>query len=628
MTVRARQRGLAQFRKLVDDFGVGVVEGRARSARLTAPSADLVQDPDALREALEELRTHQEELSVADEEMRVQLEELSMSNGRIHTERDRYRELFDVAPDAYFVTDRMGAIRDVNAAGAAMLGIETRFLLGKPLAAVVDAADTRMLRDAVSTLRNSPSAEIEIRFKPRGGELRWYAVKGVSVEQNTALLWIARDVHAYRERTDSLTTTNGELGVDAVVRTRQLERANKDKNELLERERDLRARLEDEQRAKDRFLAVLSRDLRAPLNAVLGWTQLLRREKLDESARDRGLATIERNAHAQLRLLEELRDISRLGVDHAQVERGPVELRALATGVVAAAAAEAAVRKVEIRVALGDEDLLVAGDRSRLERVVSNLVSNALKFTPTAGTITLTLDHDGATVRLVVADNGRGIKPERLPHVFDAFRGSSGETATTYDGLGHGLGLYVARGIVLMHGGEVVAESAGPGAGARFVVSLPLANASKARANVATRAGKAPQAPLARGRREGLEGLRVLVVDDDDDARELMAAILRHHGATVDVAANVSAAVQAFAIAQPDVLVSDVVMPGRSGLELARELRARPTTTASMIAVSGFTSPDEVERALDAGFDMHVAKPVDPEDLVRAVRDAALLRVH
>ena len=618
MSFRARHRGVAHFRKLVSEFSVGIGKGKQRSAHLTAPSSGLVQDPGALRAALEELRTHEEELAVANEEMHVQLDELSLSNARAYAERDRYRELFDVAPDSYFVTDRMGAIRDVNAAAGAMLDIETRFLLGKPLAAVVDAADTRVLRDAVGTLRSTTSAEIEIRFKPRNGEPRWHAVKGVNIEQNAAILWISRDIQAAHDRAAALLTANEGLGIDVVVGTRELERANRDKVELLERERHLRAHLEGEQIAKDRFLAVLSRDLRAPLNAVLGWTQLLRREKLDESARDRGLATIERNAHAQLRLLEELLDISRVSAEQPQLERMPVELRGVVTRTVGALAGEAAERKVEVRAVLGDDELHVSGDRRRLARVVTNLLSNALKFTPGGGTIAVTLEHDGATVRLAVTDSGRGIEPERLPHIFEAFRSSSDERPGTYDEPGLGLGLYVVRGIVLMHGGHVVAESLGLGAGARFVMSLPLAGAT-------TRASKDF---FDRDQHDSLEGLHVLVVDDDDDARELMAALLRHRGALVDVAADVSTAIRAFAISQPDVLVSDVAMPGRSGLELVRELRARATTTASMIAVSGFTSIDDVEQALDAGFDMHVAKPVDPEDLVRAVQDAARLRVR
>jgi len=621
MTVNARPRGLARFRSLVQDFSEAIVEGKERTQHLAVPSGDLVHDPEALREALEELRAHQEELSVADEEMHVQLEELSVAHTRVHAERDRYRELFDAAPDAYFVTDRVGVIRDVNAAGATMLGIEPRFLLGKPLTALVDAADTRLLRDAMSALRGRASAGLELRLKPRTSDARWHSVKGVNVEQGSAILWIARDVQEHHDASAALSSASQAL--DVATRQRELERANRDRAELLERERHLRVRLEEEHVAKDRFLSVLSHDLRAPLNAVLGWTQLLRREKLDESARDRGLATIERNARAQLRLLEELLDLSRLARGGAQLERFPVELRELVQRPIEGVAAEAGERKVEVRVALGEEALLVAGDRRRLEQVVSNLLSNALKFTPPGGRVTLTLDHDGTTARLEVADTGRGIAPDLLPRVFDAFHDASTDYGTSSEGLG--LGLYVVRQVVTMHGGEVVAESPGIGLGSRFVATLPLAGASKARLPARAAHGAVPpDGPRA----DLLDGLSVLVVDDEDDARELMAAVLRQRGAVVTVAADVRSALQAFSISQPDVLVSDMAMPGRSGLDLARELRSRPMTTAAMIVVSGFTSPEDVVSSLEAGFDMHVAKPVDPDDLVDAVRDAARLRVH
>ena len=299
------------------------------------------------------------------------------------------------------------------------------------------------------------------------------------MEQGSAILWIARDVQQHHDATAALSSTGKALG-GVATRESELERANRDKAELLERERHLRAQLEDEHAAKDRLLSMLARDLRAPLNAVLGWTQLLRREKLDESARDRGLATIERNARALLRLVEELLDISRMARGGAQLERFPVELRELVQRVVEGVATEARERKVDVRLALGEEALLVAGDRRRLEQVTSHLLSNALKFTPPGGTITFTLDHDGATARLVVADSGQGITPDLLPHVFDPFHdGSTDYGGASYEALG--LGLYIVRQFVIMHGGEVVAESQGFGHGSRFVVTLPLASASKAR---------------------------------------------------------------------------------------------------------------------------------------------------
>jgi PAS domain S-box-containing protein len=617
MTAKARPRGLEHFKILVHDFSEGVVEGKLRTDRLTSSASEA--GPSDHLEALDELRRQQEELAVADEEMRMQLEELSGANARVHGERDRYRELFDVAPDAYFITDHVGAIRDVNPEASRMLGIEARFLAGKPLAVLVDAADTRVLRGAMSALATTTtSTSLEIRFKPRTGKPRWHTVKGVNVEQNTAVLWIARDIQAHHEEADALASTNSALGENIATRTRELERANRDNHELLERERRLRKQLEDEHAAKDRLLTMLSRDLRVPINAVLGWTQLLRREKLDENARNRGLAMIERNASAQLRLLEELLDISRFGPGSVQLERIPVDLRALAQRGIEAIAAEANERGVAVRTALAAERVLVPGDRRRLEQVLANLLSNALKFTPRGGSVTVALEHDDTTATLVVTDTGRGIPTDVLPHVFAAFqRRATGDSSASDDGTG--LGLYIAQQLVDAHGGRIVAESDGASAGSRFVVSLPLARHAAARP-------VAEPAPAISPRAGALEGVRVLVLDDDADSRELTATVLRLRGAVVAVASDVDAALHAFAVSPPDVLVSVVAMTGRSGLDRARQLRAHPTATTALVAVSGFTSPEQVAAALDAGFDLHLAKPVEPQELVDAVREAARLR--
>lgn len=622
MTVKARPRGLAHFRAAVRGFSDAVVEGKSRADVLASPSTNLQQDPAALREALEELRTHQEELAAADEEMRAQVEELARASARIHSERDRYHELFDVAPDPYFVTDRLGVVRDLNTAAAAMLGIEVRFLVGKPLAALVDPADTRPLRTALNTLRTEGATELELRFKPRGGQMVWHSLKGVNVEQNAAVLWMARDVHRYHEHAAILASSNEHLSQSVASRTNDLERANRDKDELLARERRLRTQLESEHVAKDRFLAVLSHDLRAPLNAVLGWTQLLRREKLDESARDRALATIERNARAQLRLVEELLDISRFAADKVQLERVPVDFRELVQRAAEGISVEARERKVDLECKLCAAPLVVAGDRRRLEQVMSNLLSNSLKFTPAGGVVRLTLDQDGSYARVVVEDTGRGIAPELLPHVWEPFRQANADYASMQNGLG--LGLYIVRQAVEMHGGDVRAESTGSGKGASFVVRLPLSSADHPRhARGGEYAADATQRTPADTKT--LQGLRVLVVDDEDDARELTAAILRQRGAIVSLVGDALAALHAVAVSCPDVIVSDVAMPGKSGLDLARDLRSS-RTRPTLVALSGFTSPEEVETALDAGFDIHVAKPVEPQELVDALRDAARLR--
>jgi PAS domain S-box-containing protein len=613
---KRRQTGLAHFEATMRDFSETVSQAKARTAQIWSPTADLVvPEPDALRQALEELRSHEEELAVANEEMRAQLDELATATETAHSERDRYHELFDAAPDAYFVTDSLAVVRDVNAAAVAALAIEARFLYGKPLPALVDAADVRSLRDAIDELKATCTVAIEVRLRPRKGDPRWHALRATRIENGTAILWIARDVHERRVATDSLLRSHDGLEALASQRLRELERANRDKDDLLDRERHLRVQLEAAHVAKDHFLAVLSHDLRAPLNAVLGWTQLLRREKLDHGARERALATIERNAQAQLRLVEELLDISRIAADKVQLERTPLDLGELVRRAVDTIAPSATERGVSLAVAISEALVVVSGDRRRLEQVLTNLLSNAIKFTPSGGRVSVEVSRDPDGARLAVSDTGRGIAAELLPRVFDPFR-QGADYATSREGLG--LGLYIVRQAVEMHGGTVSVESKGLGQGTRFTVLLPM---------VAGPGSAVPSPPSEQSlpNPDMLEGIRVLVVDDEEDARELVAATLRHRGALVITAGDYGTALHAFDVLAPDVVVSDVAMPGRGGIELVRELRSRATAT-SFVAVSGFASAAEIDRALEAGFDVHLAKPVEPIALVRAVRDSVRAR--
>lgn len=631
--MKSRPRGISQLEAGVDDFSAGVAEARERTPGELGPGTDLAQDRDTLRAALEELRVAHEELAVADEELHAQLEELSRVTTRAQLERDRYRELFDLAVDGHFVTDRAGVTRDVNAAGATLLGVEPRFLYGKPLVAYVDAADTRVFRSAVETVRNGASVEIEVRLKRRNGDPLWHALTAHSIESGSALLWLAHNVDARHAEITSQAEAEA-AGTPRSKRVDRLERANRDKTELLERERTLRKQLEDEDEAKDRFIAVLAHDLRAPLNAVIGWTELLRREVLDKHARDRALATIERNARAQLRLVEELLDISRVGEDQAQLERAPIDLDELVQRRADALAPAAHASGVQLRFSPCTERVVVAGDQRRLEQVVTKLIANALAATPSGGRVGVTVTRDGTTARITVEDNGRGIAPRALLRLFDPFRQDEGQPN---GGEALGLGLYIARRAIDLHGGRLVAESEGVGRGAVLTVTLPLLASSARRgspepatapATLAPPASPPPDADTARPvsappSRVVLHGIRVLVVDDEEDTRELLTTILRHRGATVTAAGDVEAALVAFEASPPDVLVSDIGMPGRNGFDLARTLRAKPTTRATLIAVSGFASSDEVEAALDAGFHVHLAKPIDPDELVGAIREAA-----
>ncbi len=628
MTVKARPRGVASFEENVRELGKSLAAARARTAKLQGPSSDLAQDPATLREALEELRVHQEELAVANEELRAQLDELGGATARIHTERERYRKLFDLTPDSYFVTDNLGSIRDVNAAAARMLEVEGRFLQGKPLALLADAADARMLREAVSALRSKPSIELELRFNRRNSGPEWHTVKAVTLAEESAILWFARSVQADHEARVALAGANHEAKVAArSAHDADIARANRDMEDMLARERRLRTRLEQEHVAKDRFLSVLSHDLRAPLNAVVGWTQLLRREPLDHAARDRALATIERNAFVQLRLVEELFDISRDG-GNAQVESTPVVLDEVVRHAVEGTVEAARDRGIELVTALGTERLIVAGDRRRLAHAVSHLLTNALQFTPpSGGRIVVELDHTKTEARISVSDSGQGIAPSLLPQLFDPSR--SVDYSATTDRIG--LGLYIVHQCAQIHGGRVLAESEGPGRGARFTLVLPLADAyaSGSAERSESSAAAAPVSSTSRRVTSGaLEGVRVLVVEDEEDSRDLMAAILRHRGAIVTTAVDVESALRAFDTAPPDVLLSDIALPGRNGLDLAREVRGRAKGVTVLIAVSGYSGAELIENALGAGFDFHMAKPIDPTELVELVGDAARLRMR
>lgn len=624
MNVKKRPQGLAHFESIVRDFSETVANARDRTkaleAPLTGPSGDLVQDPHSLRAALEELRVHQEELTVADEEMRAQVDELARTSARAATERDRYRELFHLAPDGQFVTDRYGIIRDANASALKILAIEGRFLLGKPLASFVDAADRRLLRDTIEDLRTKPDMEIALRLLPREGAAAWHTLRGVVIQAGTAVLWVARNVDPQHAREAELRGSNDALHAEAKTSYADLVRANADKDDLLARERGLRAQLEDAHTAKDRFLAVLSHDLRAPLNAVLGWTQLLRREPLDQHTRGRALATIERNARAQLRLIEELLDISRIGAGKVQLQRTPLDLGEVvrrAADSITLAAREA---EVALSVTTPDGRMLMSGDRRRIEQVMTNLLSNALKFTPAGGRIVVSLERDGGSAKLVVEDTGRGIAADLLPTVFDPFK-QAGDYTTMMGGIG--LGLYIVRQAAELHGGTVHVESEGQGRGARFTLLLPLLDAP------VPSAGRVPPAPTSEMRlpsANDLEGVRVLVVDDEEDARDLMATVLRQRGAIVAVASDVMSALGSFDENAVDVVVSDIGMPGQSGLDLVRALRDERATSAAFVAVTGYATPEEVAAAFSAGFDIHVAKPIDPSELAAVVRDAARAR--
>jgi signal transduction histidine kinase len=390
-----------------------------------------------------------------------------------------------------------------------------------------------------------------------------------------------------------------------------------------QRERDQAAqRAEQMGRSKDEFLATVSHELRNPLNAILGWVRLLREGALDAPGRERALEVIERNTRLQSQLVEELLDSSRIVSGKLRLEMRPLDLQRTVSDAVEAIRPTAQAKEVRLQWTPEARAVPLLADGERLQQVLWNLLTNAVKFTPRGGAVTVRLGcapsriggHDDEDAWLEVSDTGIGIEAALLPHVFERFRQGAPSASREQGGLG--IGLALVRHLVELHGGSVAAASPGPGQGAVFTVRLPLA----AERAVLMRGGLEPAAAAASEPAPSLDGVAVLVVDDDEDTRELLARSLRRAGARVEAASGAEEALTRLAVAAPDVLLSDIAMPATTGYDLIAAVRARPALRGlPSIALTAYGREEDRERALAAGFDLHLGKPVEPAALVRAV---------
>ncbi|MBI1734297.1 MAG: response regulator [Candidatus Rokubacteria bacterium] len=394
-------------------------------------------------------------------------------------------------------------------------------------------------------------------------------------------------------------------------------RAEAERERLLARERAARAEVEEANRAKDEFLAVLSHELRTPLQPILGWVKLMRHRAVDAETLDRGLATIERNARVQAQIVEDLLDISRVIVGKLRLEVRPVTLRSVIDGAVDAVRAGAEAKSIRIETILPARPAVVAGDPHRLQQVFWNLLSNALAFTPEGGRVTVRLDRTDAEAVISVTDTGQGIAPEFLPQIFERFRQADSTSTRRHGGLG--LGLAIVRHLVEMHSGTVGAESAGEGRGATFTVRLPLiAEDTEVSGGAVTGSIRGAQSASA----PPLEGLHILVVDDDPDTCELLTAVLGCYGAQVTAVSSAEEALRALERVRADAVVSDVAMPGTDGYALARKLKALERERGWRIPAMALTAharAADSEQAFLAGFEAYVAKPVEPAELAQCI---------
>jgi signal transduction histidine kinase len=437
-------------------------------------------------------------------------------------------------------------------------------------------------------------------------------------------------VDLYQTRA-ALALSNQELETRVVERTAELQQSNErlhgeiaerlraesEREALLAREQVLRAEAEELSRLKDEFLATMSHELRTPLNAIFGWITLLRTRRLDEATQERALETIERNARAQKRLIEDLLDVSRIVTGKVALELVTVDPRRVVEAALETMHPAAQAKGLKIVPLLDTNAGTVRGDFARLQQVVCNLLSNAIKFTDSGGQVEVCLARRNDEVEISITDSGQGIKPEFLPLVFDRFRQEDGSISRRHGGLG--LGLAIVRHLVELHAGSVHAYSAGEGKGARFVVRLP-----RERAGAPSRTAEAPSGTMATTAM--LMGLRLLVVDNDPGARELISGMLEGFGAEVHVAENGHAALTLLLSLRPDVLVADLGMPDMDGYALIAQVRALDQDFGGQtpaVAVTAYASPQDRLRALQAGYQNHVAKPVEAEELAIVIASLA-----
>ncbi|HSQ62477.1 MAG TPA: PAS domain S-box protein [Polyangiaceae bacterium] len=376
-------------------------------------------------------------------------------------------------------------------------------------------------------------------------------------------------------------------------------------------------------RSKDTFLATVSHELRTPLSAILGWARMLLRHPMEPAKQTRALESIERSAVAMAKLIEDLLDFSRIVSGKMRVEPRPVDLAEVVGNAIDAIGPGAEAKGIRIASSIERGDRPFIGDASRLQQIVWNLVNNAVKFTPPGGTVSVALRPAGESLELTVSDTGMGIDAGFLPHLFDPFRQAEDGVSRTSSG-GLGLGLAIAKHLVALHGGTITAASDGPGRGSTFVVRLPMSYLTVGTA-------PKPSAPVRRARSAlpppRLDRLHVLVVEDDQDTRDLLREVLEQFGAKVTSAASASEAMTKMGNGHPpDVLLSDIGMPGESGYDLIRRVRALPANKGGNVAaaaLTAYTRPEDRKNALEAGYTMHVPKPIDPAELARVVNSLA-----
>ncbi|KYF53716.1 hybrid sensor histidine kinase/response regulator, partial [Sorangium cellulosum] len=520
----------------------------------------------------------------------------------LRASEERYRGIISALEEGITLQDARGIIRTANASAER--------ILGRPAAAIVGS---RTLDDASRTIRED-GTPIPIEMYPseialRTGEPQSGVVLGVE-RPGGAVQWLSVNAQPLRDPDGAVAGV-----VSSFFDVTAQKRAEAERRALLAAAQAARREAETASHLKDEFLATMSHELRTPLTAVLGWVRMLRTGKLADDRRERALETVERNAQAQAQLVDDLLDISRIMAGKLRLDVKPVELVAVIDAALEVVRPAADAKAVRLDPLLDPGVGPVAGDAGRLQQVVWNLLSNAVKFTSRGGLVRIRLERAEGSAEIVVSDTGQGIDPSFLPYVFEQFRQAESGTTRTHGGLG--LGLTIVKSLVEIHGGTAQALSEGEGRGATFIVRLPLA----ARPDRAVERRRLAAGGLSgeSDRPPELRDLNVLVVDDEEDTRELLVTMLEQCGAHVTAVGSTAEALLALKALQPDVLVSDIAMPGEDGYALIRKIRALPAKSGGRtpaVALTAYARTEDRTRALRAGFTTHVPKPIEQAELL------------
>ena len=526
------------------------------------------------------------------------LRDESIARNEAEQIKARLAAIVESSDDAIIAKDLNGTISDWNLGAERMFGYRAEEVIGRPILILLPEERRHEEVRILETLRRGDRIDhFETERITKSGERVQVSISVSPIKDSTGRVVgaakIARNVTARR----------------ALEAEREI---------LLAHEREARAAAETATRAKDAFLANVSHELRAPLSPILTWVHMLREGLLDPEKTQQALATIERNARSQARLIDDLLDMSRIIAGKLRLEVRPVALAPIIQEAVEVVAPAAATKRVSVQVVLDTETGNVVGDADRLQQVFWNLLSNAVKFTPQGGRVQVVLKRVNSHVEIAVSDTGCGISPEFLPRAFERFQ--QAETGTTQGRVGLGLGLAIVRHIIELHGGIVHVESAGTGQGATFTVRLPLAIFARTAGEV-IRSHPTLEETRTEPLYPALNGLRVLVVDDEPDANQVVSALLSSRGAETRVANSVAQALEVLEGWEPDLVLSDIGMPGEDGYALLAQIDARRRGLGRLpvIALTAFAATADRVRLLAAGFQMHIAKPIEPAELVAAV---------